>query len=47
MAKKYFECNNCESIGNISVKTNDVTVEDIVYCPVCGSDIFDEDDLDE
>jgi len=43
---KYFECNNCDSTGKITIKTNDVTVEDIVYCPVCGADIYDEDEDD-
>lgn len=48
MATKLFECTNCDSHGKITVKTNDVTVEEIVYCPVCGADIFDEeDDYDE
>ena len=46
MATKFFECENCESHGKISVKTNDVTLEDIVYCHVCGGDIFDEDDVE-
>ena len=44
---KYFECANCESIGKVTIKTNDVTAEDIVYCPVCGADIYEEDEDDE
>ena len=46
MAVKHFVCDNCDSHGKITVKTNEITVEDIVYCPVCGSDI-QEDDYDE
>jgi hypothetical protein len=41
---KYFESENCESIGKVTIKTNDVTVEDIGYCPICGADIYEEDD---
>lgn len=41
---KYFECTNCDTQGKITVKTNDITVEDIVYCPVCGADIYEEDE---
>jgi len=47
MATKFFDCDNCDSHGKITVKTNEVTVDDIVYCPVCGCDIFEEDDYDE
>jgi len=46
MATKYFHCDNCESTGKVTVKTNDVTIEDIVFCPVCGADIFEEDEDD-
>lgn len=41
---KYFECENCDTEGKIIIKTVDLSVEDIVYCPVCGADIYDEDE---
>lgn len=41
---KYFECEHCDTVGKIILKTEDLSVEDIVYCPVCGGDIYDEDD---
>jgi excinuclease UvrABC ATPase subunit len=44
MAVRHFVCEHCESHGKILVKTNDVTPEDIVYCPVCGGDIFEDDE---
>lgn len=47
MPTKYFECAECDTHGKITVKTNDITSEDIVYCPVCGADIYEEDDDDE
>lgn len=47
MAVKYFHCDQCDSTGKVSIKTNDVSIEDIVYCPVCGGDIYEEDDLDD
>lgn len=43
---KHFECAQCDSEGKITVKGDDITVADIVYCPVCGADIYDEE-LDE
>ena len=46
MAIKYFECEHCDSHGKITVK-GDWRVEDIVYCPVCGGDIYEEDDYEE
>lgn len=46
-ASKTFECPSCETEGKIVVRTDDVKLSDIVYCPVCGADILDEDDSDE
>ena len=43
---KTFECENCDTKGKIVIKSEDITVTDVVYCPVCGADIF-EDDTDE
>ena len=47
MVKRYFECDNCESKGKIILKGEDHSTSDIVYCPVCGSDIYEDDDEDE
>jgi predicted nucleic acid-binding Zn-ribbon protein len=49
MATKYFECSSCQSHGKITVKSdNDLSTEDIVYCPVCSADIYEEEeDLDK
>lgn len=46
---KYFECETCDSTGKIIIKSEDVHVDDIVYCPICGADIYeeDEDDFDD
>jgi transcription elongation factor Elf1 len=46
---KHFDCNHCGSEGKITVKGDDIVVGDIVYCPVCGGDIYDpfEDDIDD
>ena len=41
---KYFECESCDTTGKIIIKSEEVQIEDIVYCPVCGADIYDEDD---
>lgn len=42
---KHFECNNCGVEGKISLKGADVQLEEIVYCPVCSADIYEEEDL--
>lgn len=46
MATKYFECEHCDSHGKIIIKGDEIPVEDIVYCPVCGGDIYEEEDYD-
>lgn len=43
MTTKVFECRNCESNGKIVIKT-EILESEIVYCPVCGADIFEEND---
>ena len=43
-AVKFFECVECDSHGKIIIKSEDITVDDIVYCPVCGADIYEEDE---
>lgn len=42
-ASKTFECPSCETEGKIVVRTEDVQLRDIVYCPVCGADILDDE----
>jgi hypothetical protein len=46
MATKIFECNECNARGKIILKTEE-RLEDIVYCPVCSADIYEEDDYEE
>lgn len=43
-AVKFFECSECDHHGKIIVKSEDISVDDIVYCPVCGADIYEEDE---
>jgi len=47
MIVKHFQCTSCESEGKITVKGDDFNYEDIVYCPLCSADIYEESDLDE
>lgn len=47
MIKKIFECDQCEAIGQISIKNEEVTVNDIVYCPICGAPLLDHYEEDE
>jgi len=46
MATKHFECNECGTLGKITLKGDDHKVEDIVYCPICSADIYEEEDID-
>jgi len=48
MVVKQFECDHCGAEGKITIKGTDYEYEDVVCCPVCGSDIYDEDvELDD
>jgi predicted nucleic acid-binding Zn ribbon protein len=47
MTTKHFECEECGAEGKIIVKGSDVHLEDIVYCPMCSGDIFEEEDLED
>jgi excinuclease UvrABC ATPase subunit len=47
MTTKIFECEECGAEGKINIKGTDVQFEDIVYCPVCSGDIFEEEDLED
>jgi transcription elongation factor Elf1 len=47
MTTKHFECLECNSEGKIIIKGSDTQLEDIVYCPVCSADIYEEEDYDE
>lgn len=44
MVVKQFECEHCGAEGKITIKGTDVQFEDIVYCPICSSDIYEEPD---
>lgn len=46
MVVKQFECEHCGAEGKISIKGDDFDYNDVVCCPVCGSDIYDEDDAE-
>lgn len=46
MVKKVFACDHCDNQGSVNIPGNSVQLSDIVYCPVCGSDISSEDDLE-
>lgn len=46
MTTKIFECAACNARGKIILKTEE-RLEDIVYCPLCSADIYEEDDYVE
>jgi hypothetical protein len=47
MTTKYFECESCNARGKIVLKGDDLSTEDLVYCPVCSADIYEEEELDD
>ena len=44
MTTKLFDCSQCGAYGKITVKGNEHQASDIVYCPVCSADIYEEED---
>lgn len=47
METKHFECEECGARGKITLRGDAHIAEDIVYCPVCSADIYEEEDEDE
>ena len=48
MATKSFECESCGNSGKITIKESEyVKLSDLVCCPFCGSDIFEEETFEE
>ena len=45
MTTKMFECTECQARGKIILKSEE-RLEDIVYCPICSADIYEEDDYE-
>ena len=43
MAVKQFTCEACGAEGKINVK-GDFEYNDIVCCPICGGDIYDDEE---
>lgn len=44
---KHFDCLQCGSEGKITIKGNEVVLSDVVYCPICGADIYEPEDFDD
>jgi hypothetical protein len=44
MATRLFECENCGAFGKITLKGDEHGKGDIVYCPVCSADIYEEEE---
>lgn len=47
MIVKQFQCEHCGADGKITLKGTNFQFEDLVYCPVCSCDIYEEADADE
>lgn len=46
MVVKQFQCEHCGAEGKITLKGTYFQFEDVVHCPVCSSDIYEEEDAD-
>ena len=49
---KQFDCSECKSFGKVILRGDEIEEQDIVFCPVCGRDIYEDDetlydDIDE
>jgi len=44
---KLFICEECQAEGKIVIKDEIHEYEDVQFCPICGYNIQDEDDLEE
>lgn len=48
MAVKHFDCDTCGAHGKITFKEIDeFRSSDIVFCPFCGGDIYEEEDFED
>lgn len=47
MATRLFECTACNTYGKITLKGSELQKSDIVYCPVCSADIYEEEEYDD
>jgi rRNA maturation endonuclease Nob1 len=48
MATKHFDCDICGAHGKIIFKDNtEFNSSDVAFCPMCGGDIFEEEDYED
>jgi alkyl hydroperoxide reductase subunit AhpF len=47
MSTKHFDCDTCGAHGKVVFKEADYTTSDVVYCPFCGGDIYEEEEIDD
>ena len=47
MATRLFECSECGAFGKVTLKGNDHSKDEIVFCPVCSADIYEEEQFED
>lgn len=48
MATRHFDCDSCGAHGKIIFKEDsEFNTFDVAFCPMCGGDIYEEDDYNE
>jgi uncharacterized paraquat-inducible protein A len=45
-ASKTFQCDNCDAEGKIIIKSEEINLSDVAYCPCCGANILEDEDED-
>lgn len=46
MATRKIECDSCDFIGTLRYNEDEFLKNDISFCPVCGSDITEDEEYD-
>lgn len=41
---RQFECGACGALGKVVLRGDDHNSADVVFCPCCGGDIYEDDE---
>ena len=43
---RQFECESCGALGKVVLRGDEHNSSDVVFCPCCGGDIYEDDEED-